>query len=156
MSRESAEDLFQQLGELVREFQRAVDQGDDEIARLLRLNRTDLRCLDLLLQRGPSAPSRLSTELGLTTGSVTAMLDRMEKAGYITRTPDPSDRRKVIVQATPEIAAQAVEAMTPLMEDSARSMAHYTVADLKLLVDFFTTAIGVQARHVERLRKMAR
>lgn len=156
MSRESAEDLYLRLGELVREFQRAVDQGDEEIARLLNLNRTDLRCLDLLLQRGPSAPSRLSVELGLTTGSVTAMLDRMEKAGYITRTPDPSDRRKVIVQATPEIAAQAMEAMAPLMEDSAKSTAHYKIADLKLLVDFFTNAIDIQDRHVERLRNMKR
>jgi DNA-binding MarR family transcriptional regulator len=156
MSRESAEDLYYRLGDLVREFQRAVDQGDDEIARLLNLNRTDLRCLDLLLQRGPSAPSRLSVALGLTTGSVTAMLDRMEKAGYITRTPDPSDRRKIIVQATPEIAAQAMEAMAPLMEDSAKSIAHYTVDDLKLLVDFFTKAIQTQDRHVERLRKMKR
>lgn len=156
MSRESTEDLYERLGELVREFQRAVDQGDDEIARLLDINRTDLRCLDLLLQRGPSAPSRLSVELGLTTGSVTAMLDRMEKAGYITRTPDPSDRRKVIVQATPEIAAQAMDAMTPLMEDSAKSMAHYKIAELKLLVDFFTNAIAIQDRHVERLRKTKR
>jgi DNA-binding MarR family transcriptional regulator len=156
MSRESSEDLYQRLGDLVREFQRAVDQGDDEIARLLQLNRTDLRCLDLLLQRGPSAPSRLSVELGLTTGSVTAMLDRMEKAGYITRTPDPTDRRKMIIQATPEIAAQAIEAMTPLMEDSAKSMSHYSAADLTLLVDFFTNAIAVQNRHVERLREMKR
>jgi DNA-binding MarR family transcriptional regulator len=156
MSRDSVEDLYQRLGDLVREFQRAVDQGDDEIARLLNLNRTDLRCLDFLLQRGPSAPSRLAVELGLTTGSVTAMLDRMERAGYITRTPDPSDRRKVIVQATPEIAEQAMEAMTPLMEDSAKSIAHYSLDDLKLLVDFFTKAIETQGRHVERLRGMKR
>jgi DNA-binding MarR family transcriptional regulator len=156
LSRESTEDLYERLGELVREFQRAVDQGDEEIARLLNLNRTDLRCLDLLLQHGPSAPSRLSVELGLTTGSVTAMLDRMEKAGYITRTPDPSDRRKVIVQATPEIAARAMEAMMPLIEDSAKSMAHYKVAELKLLADFFTNAIAIQDRQVERLRKMKR
>jgi DNA-binding MarR family transcriptional regulator len=156
MSRDSAEDLYHRLGDLVREFQRAVDQGDDEIARLLKLNRTDLRCLDLLLQRGPSTPGRLSVELGLTTGSVTAMLDRMEKAGYITRTPDPGDRRKIIIQATPETAAQAMEAMMPLMEDSAKSMADYGAAELKLLVDFFTRAIDVQNRHVERLRTMKR
>lgn len=159
MSRDSAEDLqdlLYRLGDLVREFQRSVDQGDDEIARLLKLNRTDLRCLDLLLQRGPSAPSRLGTELGLTTGSVTAMLDRMEKAGYITRTPDPSDRRKQIVQATPAIGAQAMEAMAPLMEDSAKSMAHYTADDLRLLVGFFDDAIKTQNRHVERLRGMKR
>jgi DNA-binding MarR family transcriptional regulator len=154
MSSDSAEDLYRSLGDQVRAFQRSVDQGDDEIARLLGLNRTDLRCLDLLLQRGPSAPSRLSVELGLTTGSVTAMLDRMEKAGYITRTPDPGDRRKVIVQATPEIATQAMEAMMPLIQDSIASMAHYSIDDLKLLLDFFTRAIEVQDRHVQRLREM--
>lgn len=152
MSSDSAEDLRQRLGEEVRSFQRAVDQGDDEIARLLGLNRTDLRCLDLLLQHGPSAPGRLATELGLTTGSVTAMLDRMEKAGYVSRTPDPGDRRKVVVQATPEIAAQAMEVMLPLIEDSTRATAHYTVDDLRLLLDFFSLARGVQQRHIERLR----
>jgi hypothetical protein len=46
--------------------------------------------------------------------------------------------------------------MTPLMEDSAKSMSHYSAADLRLLVDFFTNAIGVQNRHVERLREMKR
>jgi DNA-binding MarR family transcriptional regulator len=156
MSSDSVEELFRRIGDQVRAFQRSVDQGDEEIARLLKLNRTDLRCLDFLLQRGPSAPSRLSVELGLTTGSVTAMLDRMEKAGYVTRTPDPTDRRKIIVQAAPGIAEQAMEAMMPLMQDSAASIAHYSIDDLKLLLDFFTRAIEVQDRHVQRLRKMQR
>jgi DNA-binding MarR family transcriptional regulator len=148
------DELTRRLGEEVRAFQRSVDAGDDEIARLLGLNRTDLRCLDTLLQNGPSAPSRLAAELGLTTGSVTAMLDRMEKAGYISRTPDPADRRKLIVQATPEIAQQAMEVMVPLVEDSAAEIAEYTTADLNLLLDFFTRARGVQVRQVERLRAL--
>ncbi|MEV6965653.1 MarR family transcriptional regulator [Hamadaea sp. NPDC051192] len=154
MSSDSRENLEQRLGEQVRAFQRAVDQGDDEIARLLGLNRTDLRCLDLLLQTGPTAPGRLATELGLTTGSVTAMLDRMEKSGYISRTPDPGDRRKVVVQARPEIADQAWQAMLPLIEDSTRSIAGYSEDDLKLLLDFFERAIGIQERQIDRLRAM--
>ncbi|NUR72704.1 MAG: MarR family transcriptional regulator [Hamadaea sp.] len=154
MSSDSRENLEQRLGEQVRAFQRAVDQGDDEIARLLGLNRTDLRCLDLLLQEGPTAPGRLATELGLTTGSVTAMLDRMEKSDYITRTPDPSDRRKVVVQARPEIADQAWQVMLPLIEDSTRSIAGYSDADLTLLLDFFERAIGIQERQIDRLRAM--
>lgn len=152
MSSDSSEELRRRLGEEVRAFQRAVDQGDDEIARLLGLNRTDLRCLDGLLQNGPSTPGRLATDLGLTTGSVTAMLDRMEKGGFITRTPDPTDRRKVVIQATPEIAEQAMNAMLPLIEDSRQATAHYTEDDLRLLVDFFERARGVQDRQVERLR----
>ncbi|NUT36839.1 MAG: MarR family transcriptional regulator [Hamadaea sp.] len=154
MSSDSAEELRRRLGEEVRAFQRAVDQGDDEIARLLGLNRTDLRCLDGLLQNGPSTPGRLATTLGLTTGSVTAMLDRMEKGGFVTRTPDPSDRRKVVIQARPEIAERAMEAMLPLIEDSNRTIAHYSDDDLRLLLDFFERARGVQDRHVERLRAM--
>jgi DNA-binding MarR family transcriptional regulator len=154
MSSDSSEELLRQLGEQVRAFQRAVDQGDDEIARLLGLNRTDLRCLDLLLQEGPSAPGRLATELGLTTGSVTAMLDRMEKIGYISRTPDPGDRRKIVVQATPDIAEQAMEVMLPLVEDSNRATAHYTPEELRLLLDFFDLARGVQERHIDRLRAL--
>ncbi|MEV0268597.1 MarR family transcriptional regulator [Hamadaea sp. NPDC050747] len=154
MSSDSRENLEQRLGEQVRAFQRAVDQGDDEIARLLGLNRTDLRCLDLLLQEGPTAPGRLATQLGLTTGSVTAMLDRMEKSDYISRTPDPSDRRKVVVQARPEIAEQAWQVMLPLIEDSTRSIAGYSDADLKLLLDFFERAIGIQERQIGRLRAM--
>jgi len=154
MSSESRNELQRRLGEEVRAFQRSVDAGDDEIARLLGLNRTDLRCLDSLLQKGPSAPSRLATELGLTTGSVTAMLDRMEKAGYISRTPDPADRRKLIVQATPEIAQQAMEAMLPLIRESAAEIAEYTIDDLRLLLDFFSRARGVQDRHVQRLREL--
>ena len=140
------------MSELVRAFQRSVDAGDDEIARLLGLNRTDLRCLDTLMQNGPSAPGRLAAELGLTTGSVTAMLDRMEKSGCISRTPDPADRRKLIVQATPDIAQQAMEVMLPLVQDSRAEIAHYSTDDLQLLVDFFTRSRGVQDRHVERLR----
>ncbi|NUR51121.1 MAG: MarR family transcriptional regulator [Hamadaea sp.] len=154
MSSDSRENLEQRLGEQVRAFQRAVDQGDDEIARLLGLNRTDLRCLDLLLQEGPTAPGRLATQLGLTTGSVTAMLDRMEKSDYISRTPDPSDRRKVVVQARPEIAEQAWQVMLPLIEDSTRSIAGYSDADLELLLDFFERAIGIQERQIGRLRAM--
>jgi DNA-binding MarR family transcriptional regulator len=154
MSSESRNELQQRLGEEVRSFQRSVDAGDDEIARLLGLNRTDLRCLDSLLQNGPSAPSRLATELGLTTGSVTAMLDRMEKAGYISRTPDPADRRKLIVQATPEIAQQAMEVMLPLIRDSVAEIADYTTDDLRLLLDFFRRSRGVQDRHVQRLRAL--
>ncbi len=58
---------------------------------------TDLECLDFLLLSGPSTAGKLSELTGLTTGAVTAMIDRLEKAGYVRRTRDEHDRRKVIV-----------------------------------------------------------
>ena len=58
------------------------------------LNRTDMRALDIVGQAGPLAPTALGRLLGFTTGGVTSVLDRLERAGYIRRQPDPSDRRR--------------------------------------------------------------
>jgi len=69
---------------------------------VLGVNQTDLRCLEILLAQRTALPSQLGEQLGLTSGSITTMLDRLEQQGYLTRTPDPTDRRKVIVQPTPK------------------------------------------------------
>ncbi|MGH7530012.1 MAG: MarR family transcriptional regulator, partial [Gemmatimonadales bacterium] len=87
----------------VRAYQRAVDAFDEAAAAALGVNRTDLRCLDVLLERGSASPGELAAALGLTTGSVTAMLDRLERMGYLSRTSDPADRRRV--QVRPAAAA---------------------------------------------------
>ncbi|MFD6985320.1 MarR family transcriptional regulator, partial [Streptomyces sp. NPDC059956] len=68
------------LGKAVQDYQSAVDDYDRETARLLGVNETDLRCMEILMSTEETAPSTLSAQLGLTTGSVTTMLDRLEKA----------------------------------------------------------------------------
>ena len=104
------------VGEALEGYQAAVDDFDREAARLLGINETDLRCLEILLREAPEAtPRLLAGRLGLTTGSVTSMLDRLEKAGYLTRSPHPGDRRKVIVRATETAARRAWELMGPLV-----------------------------------------
>jgi DNA-binding MarR family transcriptional regulator len=62
---------------------------------------TDLVCMCLLQLHGPATPGWLAEMTGLTTGAVTGMVDRLERAGYVSRGPDPQDRRKVIV--TPDL-----------------------------------------------------
>ncbi|MEV0151925.1 MULTISPECIES: hypothetical protein [unclassified Nonomuraea] len=71
-------ELRDAMDEEMRLMQAAVDSFDEAAADVLGVNRTDLRCLDILAQ-GPVTPSVLEPALGLTTGSVTAMLDRLEK-----------------------------------------------------------------------------
>jgi DNA-binding MarR family transcriptional regulator len=145
-----------ELGEAVRAYQAAVDDFDREVARLFGVNETDLRCLELLLQDLPEAsPGQLASNLGLTTGSVTPMLDRLERLGYLTRSPHPTDRRKTIVRATPEAGRRAGELIGPLVADSGGLLSHYTEKDLELLVDFMHRARELQQRHVERLRATA-
>jgi hypothetical protein len=64
----------------------------------LALAPIDLVCMCLLQLDGPATPGWLAEKTGLTTGAVTGMIDRLERAGYVTRVPDPNDRRRVIVQ----------------------------------------------------------
>ena len=142
-----------ELGERVQAYQSAVDDYDREMARLLGVNETDLRCLELLIGGEALLPSELGAALGLTTGSVTAMLDRLEKLGLLTRAPHPVDRRKTLVRITESAVARCFELLAPHIEEgSAEVRKRYDVEQLKLINDFLATVTDVQTRHVQSLR----
>ncbi|HEY9142060.1 MAG TPA: MarR family transcriptional regulator [Bryobacteraceae bacterium] len=66
------------------------------------LHLTDMQCINLLeLLGGSTTPGKLAEGTGLTTGGVTVMLDRLEKAGFIRRERNPNDRRSVLVRVNP-------------------------------------------------------
>lgn len=87
---------------------------DEALAVHLGVNSTDLRCLELLIDEPGITPGRLAVRSGLTTGAVTGVLDRLEHAGYVTRQPDPADRRSVTVQPVAEQVARVRAALAPL------------------------------------------
>src|SRR5687767_4414054 len=107
--------LEQELGAAMRTYQRSVDAFDEAAAIYLGVNRTDMRCLDVLLEQGQVSPGYLATALGVTTGSVTAMLDRLEKLGYVERSDDPADRRRIEVRPTAQTIALARKLWGPLV-----------------------------------------
>jgi len=78
----------------------ALGRLNDLIAQHLGIAQTDLLCLHVLNRAGASTAGALSSQLGRTTGAVTHMIDRLEKAGYVRRQPDPKDRRRVVVEAS--------------------------------------------------------
>ncbi|MEW2220431.1 MarR family transcriptional regulator [Streptomyces sp. NPDC006990] len=145
-------ELRQQLGVEVRALQGATDAVDAAAADRLGINRTDLHCLDVLTQRDSATPSQLGTALGLTTGSVTAMLDRLARLGYLTREPDPHDRRKSVVRATEQIQRGAGDLYGPLAQEGAALLERYSLPELELLLDFARRSRELQERHVRRLR----
>jgi DNA-binding MarR family transcriptional regulator len=77
----------------------ALGRLNDLIAQHLGIAQTDLLCLHVLNRAGASTAGALSSQLGRTTGAVTHMIDRLEKAGFVRRKPDPQDRRRVLVEA---------------------------------------------------------
>lgn len=102
------------LVDAMRALQSALDHHDDAISEGQRLGRSDWRCLHHLVTRGPLSPSALQRALGLTSGSVTALLDRLEKRALIERRAHPSDRRALRIVALPEAQALVHEASDPL------------------------------------------
>jgi DNA-binding MarR family transcriptional regulator len=154
MSRDKRKTLQKTLGSEVRAWQRSVDAFDEAVAAQLGVNRTDMRCLDVLMERGEATPGQLADAVGLTSGSVTAMLDRVERIGYVHRAPDPSDRRRFVVRPTAKALEACARFYAPIAEDGAHHLARYRIAELDLLIDFVRRDRAMQAAHVDRIRRL--
>lgn len=100
LSSDGTGDLEARLKEAVRAGQIASDMFDDTCARFFGINRTDGRCMDIIDRHGRITAGQLASEAGLTTGAVTAVIDRLEAAGYAQRVRDRADRRKVWIELT--------------------------------------------------------
>src|SRR4051812_20650922 len=98
------------VGELISEFRIAGNQDsafDNLAAERLGVNRTDLHCINIIENSGGLTAGELAKEAGLTTGAVTGVIDRLERAGYARRVSDPADRRRVKVEVTPKFYSRA-------------------------------------------------
>ena len=122
------------------------------VADRLGLHPTDHKCADLLCQGGPMTAGELAERTGLTTGAVTAVLDRLEAAGYVRREADPADRRRVIVHVIPYRLRGVGRLFEPLAADMAELCARYTDRELATILDFMTRSAEVARRHTLRLR----
>ncbi len=145
---------MRRLGEEIRAGQRATDAVDEAVTELLGVNRTDSRCLDILEQHGRMTAGHLAALSGLSTGAVTAVLDRLERAGYAQRVPDPSDRRRVLVELTERAQTLIRDLMgRPMREGVGPVMAALSDAELELLLEFHRQAREFQERHAQWLRE---
>jgi DNA-binding MarR family transcriptional regulator len=146
-------ELMRRLGEEIRAGQRATDAVDETVTALLGVNRTDSRCIDILEQHGRMSAGQLAALAGLSTGAVTAVVDRLERAGYARRSGDPSDRRRVLVELT-ELARERVWELMgrPMREAAVPVMERYSDAELELLIEFHRQSREFQERHAQWLR----
>ena len=109
-----------------------------EIAERLGLGPSDAQFLALLEFHGPLSPGELARFSGLTTGTVTGVIDRLERAGFVRRSRDTSDRRKVLVSRRENRIEHHI---APLYADTAKSLTHalnhYSPTELDLIAEFF-------------------
>jgi DNA-binding MarR family transcriptional regulator len=148
VKRSHRRELIEAIGLEVRRSQNRTDEYDEAVARAVGINRTDMRCLDILGQEGGATAGRLAELMGLTTGAITTVLDRLEAAGFARRERDENDRRRVGVVLTEKAHAELMPFYIPLQEMSEKLFARYTEEQLELLLGFLVEA---GARHDEIL-----
>lgn len=149
-------ELLAALDRAMRTMSAQAVMHSQAVADRLELASSDVECLDLLLLHGEMAAGRLAALTGLTTGAITGVVDRLERAGYVRRARDPRDRRKVIVQPLLERAAEAAPIFQPMSEAMNALFARYTDEELALILDFSTRASSIALEHITRLRAESR
>ena len=154
MSREKKQLLVDELIHLARAHEAANDAFDEVAREKLGINRTDLRCLNIIENNGPMTAGRLAELSGLTTAAVTSVLDRLERAGYARRVRDQQDRRQVRVEVTPLLAERATPIWGPLGEEARGTLARMSAEELQALIDFYRLGIELNERHIERVRHL--
>lgn len=145
------------LGDAVQKYQAAVVAYDRETARILGVGENDQSCLELVAGAPDGiTPRELADRLGFTTGSVTTMLDRLERKGYIARHDHPTDRRKVLVRPTTLLLERAGALIGPMLESAADEvLARFSPDELEVVTRFMRAATANQQQHTELLRSTA-
>jgi DNA-binding MarR family transcriptional regulator len=128
---------------------------DQRAANRFGINRSDLRCLDVLRAVGPTTPTTLAGAVGMTTGGLSLALDRLEAAGYVTRRPNSNDRRSVIVEPTEYLAQVEAELFGPLGRRIGELIARYRDADLDVIRDFLDCVADAAADAGRSPRELA-
>jgi len=134
-SPERAERLRRLVGAVRRQVAWTV-LHNQTIADGLGMGVTDLHCVNLLDIEGPMTAGRLAELMGLTTGAVTGVLDRLERAGVLRREADPADRRRVVARLVPEGMERVRAAYAAVGAEVAELFAGYDDAQLAFLVEY--------------------
>jgi DNA-binding MarR family transcriptional regulator len=148
------EEIIQAIIEKRREMSTETIMFHQAVADILGLHITDHKCLDLIHRYGAMPAGRLAELTGLTTGAVTGIIDRLERAGYVRRTDDPKDRRRIIVEPTKNKKwERKIEAIfIPLHERMHKLLSSYSDSELAFLLDVLTKTLDQSHQELMKLR----
>ena len=129
-----------------------VNQINRLIADRLGVGASDLDCLHVLRSQSPITAAELARHMGLTPGSVSRMLDRLDAAGFIVRTADPDNRRRVLVEADDEGLARVAVHYEGLAARCRDDLAAFRGTDLDTLLRFIERSHHSADEELTRLR----
>lgn len=141
----SRREILEELARVGREHSDATVLFHAMIASLLDLHPTDYKVLGILERAGPLSAGDIARHSGLANASVTNLIDRLERKGFVRRVTDPADGRRVMVEAVAERLTGAALLFASTRRSLARLYDHYSDRDLLVIADFLK-------RNGERLR----
>ncbi|CAN5856786.1 MAG: MarR family transcriptional regulator [Acidimicrobiia bacterium] len=131
------------VGKLTKEIQAALREMTGRLHQLngavgfhLDLQASDLEMLDEIGRLGPLSPRDLVASTGIHPATLTGILDRLEQGGFISRSPDPTDRRKVRIGTRYEKAGEILRLYGPMNRTLAKLCSGYTLSELEVIRSF--------------------
>ena len=147
--RRAGQSIHPELRRLVLERQRFLAH----LGRRLGVTRAEFDAL-VELRRGGLTPGELGERLSLTSGSVTALLDRLERLGWAAREPHPEDRRKLVVRLTPDAEEAGEDEIGPLVSAINETAAGFSARDRMAIERFLAMAADAVAALVDEERRL--
>jgi DNA-binding MarR family transcriptional regulator len=120
----------------LRELRVQLSLLNHRVGGRLDLKDVDLDCLDLISRHGPISPGTLARRAGLHPATMTGILDRLERGGWVARERDSDDRRAVVVRVLPRRSTELVRLYSGMNASLDEICARYGEAELELLADF--------------------
>ena len=153
MGRATRREIEQRVMTALPSWVNTISQLNRMIAERMGVTASDLGCLHVLHIQGPATAAELAREVGLTPGSVSRMIDRLDAAGCITRTDDPEDRRRVLIEASAEGLARIATYYDGLTARSHEDLAEFTLAEMAVLLRFIERSQIGATEELARLRR---
>ena len=122
------------------------------IANHFGQNLTDWIGASIIQQKGALSAGQLAERMGLTTGAITGLVDRLEQAGLVTRQPDPHDRRRVMIMPQPNWEEKLGPFFSSILDLFDEVTASYSDDELALIIDFEKRKIAIMEEEVPKLR----
>ncbi len=123
----------------IRKFLMAGIFFNAQAAERAGMGLTDIQMVHTLQLYGPATPGKLAASTGLSSGGVTVALDRLEKAGYIRREPNPADRRSLLIAIVPARLRKLAGMYEGVERETRRLLSTLPERDLEAVVRFFET-----------------
>jgi DNA-binding MarR family transcriptional regulator len=142
-----------QVRESLRELRIQLSLLNYRIGSQLDLKDLDLDCLDVLDVYGPLSPSALARRAGLHPATMTGVLDRLERGGWIARERDASDRRAVVVRILSDRYAELMRFYSPMNRSMNKILAKYSDSELEAIADFMGRTVDAGRSATDELTR---